>query len=160
VDAVGRGQPALEERAGSAAPSGGSSTSARTSSTASSRRTKRGDRWVGLRGRQERSRSATGSASQTDAAAAETAAVDGGRVPFGVERVEIRIDPANEASLRVPRSLGFAEEATLRRRLPAREGQTARDAVVFTLFSDELDGSPAARCEMEAFDVLGRLLAL
>jgi RimJ/RimL family protein N-acetyltransferase len=79
---------------------------------------------------------------------------------FGVERVEIRIDPANEASLRVPRALGFAEEGTLRRRLPAREGQTARDAVVFTLFSDELDGSPAARCEIEAFDVLGRLLAL
>ena len=60
----------------------------------------------------------------------------------GIDRIEIRIDPANEASQRVPRALGFAEEATLRRRLPSSPGQAARDAVVFTLFADELDGSP------------------
>ncbi|MGZ4148124.1 MAG: GNAT family N-acetyltransferase, partial [Actinomycetota bacterium] len=35
-----------------------------------------------------------------------------------VDRVEIHVDPANERSLRIPRRLGFAEEATLRRRLP------------------------------------------
>ena len=75
----------------------------------------------------------------------------------GIERVEIRVDPANEASLRVPRALGFTEEATLRRRLPAAEGQP-RDAVVFTLFADELDGSPVAVAAIEAYDVLGRSL--
>ena len=52
------------------------------------------------------------------------------RVAFrvcGVDRVEIRVDPGNAASLRVPRVLGFAEEATLRRRLPskARAGRSA-----------------------------------
>jgi RimJ/RimL family protein N-acetyltransferase len=78
----------------------------------------------------------------------------------GVERVEIRIDPANEASLRIPRALGFTQEATLRRRLPAAEGQPARDAVVFALFADELDGSPVAEATMDAYDVLGRSIAL
>jgi RimJ/RimL family protein N-acetyltransferase len=75
-----------------------------------------------------------------------------------VDRVEIRIDPANDASLRVPRALGFAEEATLRRRLPAGADDIARDCVVFTLFSDDLDGSPVAQAAVEAFDALGRTL--
>ena len=78
----------------------------------------------------------------------------------GVERVEIRVDPANEPSLCVPRALGFMEEATLRRRLPAAEGQPSRDAVVFTLFADELGGSPVAVTTIEAYDVLGRSLEL
>jgi RimJ/RimL family protein N-acetyltransferase len=75
-----------------------------------------------------------------------------------VDRVEIRVDPANEASLRVPRALGFAEEATLRRRLPAGADDIARDCVVFTLFSDDLEGSPVAQASVEVFDALGRAL--
>ena len=85
------------------------------------------------------------------------------RVAFrvcGVDRVEIRIDPANAASLRIPRRLGFREEATLRRRLPDATGAPSRDAVVFTLFADELGSSPAGGVELEAFDVLGRVLAI
>lgn len=78
----------------------------------------------------------------------------------GVDRVEIHVDPANEASLRVPRALGFTEEATLRRRLPAGEGEAPRDAVVFVLFADELDGSPVANAGLEAFDALGRAIDL
>ena len=77
----------------------------------------------------------------------------------GVDRVEIRVDPANEASLRVPLALGFREEATLRRRLPAGEGRPPRDAVVFSLFADELQGTPIARAAVEAFDALGRPVA-
>ncbi len=46
----------------------------------------------------------------------------------GADRIEIRIDPENEASLGVPRKLGFVEEATLRRRLPARRADVARSA--------------------------------
>jgi RimJ/RimL family protein N-acetyltransferase len=85
------------------------------------------------------------------------------RVAFrvcGVDRVEIRVDPANEASLRIPRVLGFAEEATLRRRLPAAEGEQPRDAVLFVLFADELERMPASSSRVEAFDALGRSIPL
>jgi len=76
----------------------------------------------------------------------------------GVDRVEIHVDPANGPSLRVPRALGFTEEGTLRRRLPAGEGEAPRDVVVFALFADELEGSPVVRADVEAFDVLGRTI--
>jgi RimJ/RimL family protein N-acetyltransferase len=79
----------------------------------------------------------------TEAAAALT------RVAFercGAVYVEIRIDPANEASLGVPAKLGYVHEATLRRRLPPnRPGEAQRDAVVFTLLAEEYPGSAAAR---------------
>ena len=78
----------------------------------------------------------------------------------GVDRVEIRVDPENDASLRIPRGLGFTEEATLRRRLPTSEGEAPRDAVVFTLFADELDGSPVVDASLVAYDALGRELPL
>ena len=74
----------------------------------------------------------------------------------GVGRLEIRVDPRNDASLRIPRALGFTEEATLRRRLPAGEGAEPRDAVVFSLFADELATSPVAGASLEAYDALGR----
>jgi RimJ/RimL family protein N-acetyltransferase len=77
-----------------------------------------------------------------------------------VDRVEIHVDPENARSLGIPRALGFAEEATLRRRLPAGEGQAPRDAVVFALFADAVDGTPVAQAEIEAYDVLGRPIAL
>ena len=53
------------------------------------------------------------------------------RVAFercGVDRVEVRIDPANERSQRVPERLGFTHEATLRRQAAgqARRGRPAR----------------------------------
>jgi RimJ/RimL family protein N-acetyltransferase len=77
------------------------------------------------------------------------------RVAFevcGVDRVEIRVDPANERSRSIPRRLGFAEEATLRRRLHYPE---PRDVVVYTLFSDGLGSSPAAAAAVEAYDATG-----
>lgn len=74
----------------------------------------------------------------------------------GVDRVEIRVDPGNTASLAIPRRLGFVEEGTLRRRLAGADG--LRDAVVFSLFADGLAGTPSAAAELEAFDALGRRL--
>jgi RimJ/RimL family protein N-acetyltransferase len=71
------------------------------------------------------------------------------------DRIEIRIDPANEASLPIPRKLGFHEEATLRRRLPTREGEPLRDVTVFTLFAEDLPGSPCATAAYRAFDAAG-----
>jgi RimJ/RimL family protein N-acetyltransferase len=80
------------------------------------------------------------------------------RVAFeisGVDRVEIRVDPANEPSAAVPRKLGFAEEACLRRRLPAEEGGAPRDAVIFALFRDEFAGTPASVVQVDLFDAVG-----
>jgi RimJ/RimL family protein N-acetyltransferase len=79
------------------------------------------------------------------------------RVGFEIceaDRIEIRIDPANEASKGVPRKLGFTEEATLRRRLPGRAGAPLRDVTIFTMFREEFDPSIAAT--LRAFDALGR----
>ena len=79
------------------------------------------------------------------------------RVAFdlcGADRVEIRVDPGNVRSLAIPRKLGFTEEATLRRRLPAF-GTEPRDAVVFTLFRSEYPSTPCASAAVEAWDAGG-----
>ena len=73
-----------------------------------------------------------------------------------VDRVEIRIDPANEASLRIPRALGFVEEGTLRRRLPAGGDGVPRDMVLFASFRHSFEQSPLAGTPLEAFDAAGR----
>lgn len=97
-------------------------------------------------------KSRVGAGLATEAAAALT------RAAFEicrVDRVEIRVEPANTPSMAVPRKLGFSEEARLRRRLPADEGGEPRDAVVFVLFRHEFAGTPASSVELEAFDVVG-----
>jgi RimJ/RimL family protein N-acetyltransferase len=71
----------------------------------------------------------------------------------GADRIEIRIEPRNEASFGIPRKLGFTEEATLRRRLPAPEGEPLRDVTIFTLFRDDFD--PAIAPDIRAFDARG-----
>ena len=91
----------------------------------------------------------------TEAAAALT------RVAFdvcGVDRVEIRTDPANVASAAVARKLGFAEEATLRRRI--HDGGSPRDTVIFTLFRDEAEGTPVADARLETYDAAGARVPL
>jgi RimJ/RimL family protein N-acetyltransferase len=81
------------------------------------------------------------------------------RVGFEIceaDRIEIRIDPDNEASLGVPRKLGFIEEATLRRRLPGRRGGPPRDVTLFAMFRDDFD--PEIAPNLRAFDGAGRQL--
>ncbi|HEY8074090.1 MAG TPA: GNAT family protein [Labilithrix sp.] len=78
------------------------------------------------------------------------------RVGFEIceaDRIEIRIDPENEASLGVPRKLGFVEEATLRRRLPGRAGGPPRDVTMFTMFREDFD--PSIAPVLRAFDAAG-----
>jgi len=94
--------------------------------------------------------SATRRGLATEVAAALT------RVGFeicGADRIEIRVDPANTASLGVPPKLGFRAEATLRRRLPARPGEPLRDVTIFTLFREELGPPSAGR--LRAYDARG-----
>lgn len=74
----------------------------------------------------------------------------------GVDRIEIRVEPGNEPSIAVPRKLGYREEARLRRRLEPHPGEPGRrDAIVFTLFSDEYPSTPSAEARIEAWDALG-----
>jgi RimJ/RimL family protein N-acetyltransferase len=79
----------------------------------------------------------------------------------GYDRIDIRIEPQNTASLGIPRKLGFVEEGVLRRRLdPYGEGEERRDAVMFTMLREELAASPALDYAYRAFDVLGRRVDL
>jgi RimJ/RimL family protein N-acetyltransferase len=78
---------------------------------------------------------------------------------FGLERVDVQVDPENERSIRIPRKLGFVEEGRLRRRLPPKtEGAPRRDSVLFTMLPEELAGSPCMAYEYTAYDALGREL--
>jgi RimJ/RimL family protein N-acetyltransferase len=71
----------------------------------------------------------------------------------GADRIEIRVEPENEASFGIPRKLGFVEEATLRRRLPGRDGEPLRDVTICTLFREDFD--PAVAPGIRAFDARG-----
>ena len=73
----------------------------------------------------------------------------------GADRIEIHVDPENEASCRIPRRLGYVEEGILRRRLPSSGGAPRRDAIVFSLLAEDLAASPAALVRLTAFDCRG-----
>jgi RimJ/RimL family protein N-acetyltransferase len=94
--------------------------------------------------------SATGQGFATEATAAVTRAAF---THSAAERVEIHVDPENTTSTRIPRNLGFAEEARLRRRLtPLVPGGPRSDALIFTLFAEEFSRSTAADVSITAFD--------
>ena len=73
----------------------------------------------------------------------------------GADRIEIRVDPGNETSCRIPRRLGYREEGILRRRLPTADGTPRRDVVVFSLLAEELAGSSATATQLRALDARG-----
>jgi RimJ/RimL family protein N-acetyltransferase len=81
------------------------------------------------------------------------------RVGFEIaeaDRIEIRVEPGNDASMGIPRKLGFIEEATLKRRLPGRGDGPLRDVTIFTMFREDFDSAIASG--LRAFDALGRQL--
>jgi RimJ/RimL family protein N-acetyltransferase len=77
----------------------------------------------------------------------------------GADRIEIRVDIDNEVSCRIPRRLGYREEGILRRRLPTHDDSPQRDAYIFSMFAEDLAGSPAALVRFAAFDCRGRPVA-
>ena len=77
----------------------------------------------------------------------------------GAHRIDLQIDPRNDASQGVARKLGFTHEGTLRRRLPAPGGAgPRRDSMVFTLLAEELSASPCAAYAYVAYDAAGERL--
>jgi RimJ/RimL family protein N-acetyltransferase len=74
-----------------------------------------------------------------------------------VDRVEIRISPANFASAAVPPKLGYRWEATLGRRSTGADGEL-HDMMIWTLFAGDYPASPSAKAEIKAFDVTGSCL--
>lgn len=84
------------------------------------------------------------------------------RVSFelaGVQRVDIKIVPENERSIRVPEKLGFTLEGRLRRRLePAGEDGLLRDFLLFTMVREELESSPCLRYDYAAYGATGERL--
>ena len=73
----------------------------------------------------------------------------------GADRIEIHVDVANEVSARIPRGLGYRDEGILRRRLPTHDGSPQRDAAIFSMFAEDLGGSPASLVALAAFDCRG-----
>ena len=84
------------------------------------------------------------------------------RVAFelaGAERVDIQVDPDNERSQGIPLKLGFTHEATLRRRLEAKDGTgPRRDSMLFTMVREELAASAAMPHAFVAYAVRGARL--
>ena len=76
-----------------------------------------------------------------------------------VDRVEIHCDPDNVRSAAIPRKLGFAQEALLRRRATKPDGSPT-DMAIWTLFLDQLGKSPVADAQVRAYDVLGTEIPL
>jgi RimJ/RimL family protein N-acetyltransferase len=72
-----------------------------------------------------------------------------------VDRIEIRVEPENERSARIPQRLGYVEEARLRRRLYAAPGGEPRDTIVFSMFRSDYPGTPSNSAQLEAFDARG-----
>src|SRR3954462_14607038 len=56
---------------------------------------------------------------------------------FGVDRVEIRVDPENERSEGGPEKVGEHPGGALRRRLPTKSGSDLRDVNVWTTFASD-----------------------
>jgi RimJ/RimL family protein N-acetyltransferase len=74
----------------------------------------------------------------------------------GAHRIDLQIEPGNEASQGVARKLGFVYEGTLRSRLEPPDGKgPRRDSMVFTLLDEELPGSPSMSYDYVAFDAVG-----
>jgi len=79
----------------------------------------------------------------------------------GIERLDIKVDPDNAASACIPRKLGFVEEARLRRCLPPVDGRgSLRDALLFTMVTEEFRASNMASFPLRAADCRGEEIPL
>lgn len=75
----------------------------------------------------------------------------------GLERLEIRCDPDNTRSKKIPPKLGYIHEATLKNRDIDSEGKP-RDVMIWTLFKDAYFKNPLNLFELEAYDAADQLI--
>jgi len=101
-------------------------------------------------------RARTGRGLATEAAAAMVAV---GFEDLALDRIEIRCDPANTASLRVAEHLAFRHEGDLRENFPNTDG-TRRDTRLYALVRSEYTSRESPRVVLERHDALGRALPL
>lgn len=76
---------------------------------------------------------------------------------LGKQRVEIRCDPANTASLAIPRKLGYRHVETLSGR-DSRPDGSPRDTMIWALTAAEYAAEPFARVPLRSFDACGASL--
>lgn len=84
-----------------------------------------------------------------------------GLTAHGYRKVEIRVVPANTASARIPRSLGYRWDGLVRSHVPGVERTDPwRDVEVHSLLATEFTASAAAEASggLAAFDVSGKPL--
>lgn len=81
---------------------------------------------------------------------------------FDVIRLDILVDPANAASVSIPRKLGFTEDGLRRRALPGFGPHTGthRDVLSFSMLPGEFERSPARDVELRALDAVGQAVPL
>ena len=77
----------------------------------------------------------------------------------GADRIEILVEVDNEVSCRDPAAARLSRGGLLRRRLPTHDGSPQRDALIFSMFAEDLAGSPAAGVAFAAFDCRGLPIA-
>ena len=76
-----------------------------------------------------------------------------------LERIEIRCDPNNIPSQRIPKKLGFIHEATLKNRTIDTEGNP-RDVMIWTMFREDYLNSNLINVELVAFDFNGEQIGI
>lgn len=83
------------------------------------------------------------------------------RIGFGIEklsRLEIRCDPANVYSRRIPQRLGFRHEMTLQNNSTDGDGKPV-DLMVWALNRREHEASGEEDIALRAYDFMGRLIS-
>lgn len=75
----------------------------------------------------------------------------------GVRRMEIHCDALNIASARIPEKLGYSLDAQFKDDDPTEPG-TYRTTMVWRMFREDYENSPAKEVKIKAYDIAGRLI--
>jgi RimJ/RimL family protein N-acetyltransferase len=80
------------------------------------------------------------------------------KIAFDIEqmhRLEMHVNPLNTKSAKIPQTLGFTLEATLKKRYQL-EGRPTGDTMIWTMFKEEYEHSYLKNTSIKAYDMVGR----